>query len=146
MSDKWTYIGVLFASMFVAASAFAIDGASVNQANAQPKTTVYGLSQAAHYNLRSHGPFYVQAATFRMAKNAKRYPRKLIPKFHQHAIIKKSGNYYAVIAGPIATVAEVRALGNGRVLNHHEQMLIGDNDGVLIDLGQGPDSFEVILI
>jgi len=122
--------------------------------------TIYGLSEAAHFNTTANGKFYVQAGTFKSAQKAHRYQRQLMNTHHQPVRVEQSGIYHVVVIGPMTTAAQVRAIGGARVkptpkqeqLIHSEpthpstnqdQQVMAYQDEV-VQFPQGPDRIEVI--
>lgn len=111
MRSVCSYVGIISASLLLTTVA-ANSATPVSTPGSRVKI-IHGLSNAQHFQASSNGQFYVQAGTFRSAKNAEKYKNQLAEKFHHPVRIKTQGNLHAVVVGPIHSASEVRMLGGG---------------------------------
>ncbi|KTD09354.1 SPOR domain-containing protein [Legionella jamestowniensis] len=126
------YVSMISASLLTTVAANS--ATPVNTPGSSVKV-IQGLSNAQHFQAPSNGQFYVQAGTFRSAKNAETYKNQLAEKFHHPVRVKTQGNSHMVLIGPINSAAEVRRLGGGAEVRSVpvEQPVVGS-----------PNRFEVL--
>lgn len=104
---------------------------------------IHGLSNAQRFQSPTNGQFYVQAGTFRSAKNAETYKNQLAEKFHHPVYVKTQGNFHVVMVGPVHSASEVRMLGGGTELGSVPAERISDEE-VLLERAEAPNRFEVL--
>ena len=75
---------------------------------------IYGLDKAQHFNASRHGPFTVQAGSFRNEQNAHRLKEKLAAQLHYAVHVKSSRQYYLVLIGPLSSSSIVREVGSSQ--------------------------------
>jgi len=86
--------------------------AASSHSTGQAVKTIRGMANAKHVTSPSDGNFYIQAGTFKYAKNAHHYQQHLIDTYHHTVKVTSKGRYHIVVMGPIHSAAEVRALNH----------------------------------
>ena len=120
---------------------------------------IHGLNNAKHFKGQSKGEYYIQAGSFKFAKNADKYKAHLIEKFHHPVIVKTKGAYHVVLIGPLHSAAEVRSLNSagGKVVpvteevsqpvlkqHRHKYQEVTSTEYTEVALIESPSHFDVI--
>lgn len=72
---------------------------------------IYGFTNAQNFHTSSKGMYFIQAESFAKKNNAYHYRDLIQSKLKQQVRVEYSKNAYAVIVGPIKSVAEVQGIG-----------------------------------
>jgi len=73
---------------------------------------INGAANAAQFNSKASGQYFVRAGTFSSERNARNYRIRLSNMLRYPVKTKKMGSYYVVAIGPMQTPGEVRLVGN----------------------------------
>jgi|GEM_PF-2089084 len=80
-----------------------------------PKITfaqiIYGFEQASHFNTTHHGPFSINAGTFRSTHSASELRNKIAAQTEYPVRVISTGELHAVVLGPLPSPETVRTAG-----------------------------------
>lgn len=100
---KWTYPRLILA---VSLSILATQSFAIQQVR-----TIYGVTNAQHFNTKQRAVFTIQLGSFSNQSNAMKLQNSLRSKTRLPVRLEQKNGRYAVMVGPLQTASDVRAAG-----------------------------------